>query len=112
MKPQLPYSKISTIVALRHRLKENQSAFWQRVGVTQCAASRYESGRPIPRATLLLLNIIYSDRAQRDALIAFVRLWNAVPDSSGLLPWFQDKQIVRRTNSTRIGLADTDQVVE
>lgn len=54
---------------VRARLKLNQTEFWRRVGVTQSAGSRYESGRPIPRPLATLLTIAYgTDRQSRNAV--------------------------------------------
>lgn len=33
----------------------NQTAYWNRFGVTQSGGSRYESGRAVPRPTALLM---------------------------------------------------------
>lgn len=37
----------------------NQTDFWRRVGVQQSGGSRYESGRRIPKAVQLCLDIAY-----------------------------------------------------
>lgn len=50
--------------AVRARLKLNQTEFWQRVGVTQSAGSRYESGRPLPKPLVTLLTIAYGTDKQ------------------------------------------------
>lgn len=36
--------------ALRTRCQQNQTHFWQEVGVSQTMGSRYESGHPVPDA--------------------------------------------------------------
>lgn len=46
---------LAQIGDIRRKRKENQSAFWKRFGVTQSGGSRYESGRPIPKPTALLI---------------------------------------------------------
>lgn len=49
---------------LRRKTKQNQSAFWSRIGVTQSGGSRYEAGRRIPKPTLILLTIAYGSPTQ------------------------------------------------
>lgn len=46
---------LALIGDIRRERKENQSEFWKRFGVTQSGGSRYESGRPIPKPTALLI---------------------------------------------------------
>ncbi|MBT0961699.1 helix-turn-helix domain-containing protein [Denitromonas iodatirespirans] len=54
---------------VRARLKLNQTEFWRRVGVTQSAGSRYESGRPLPKPLATLLTIAYgTDKQSRTAV--------------------------------------------
>lgn len=43
----------------RLKLKLNQAEFWNRVGSTQSAGSRYEAGRAVPIATAILAYKIY-----------------------------------------------------
>lgn len=50
-------SSLQDVFAARRRLGLNQSEFWARYGVTQSGGSRYESGRPIPAATGILMAI-------------------------------------------------------
>jgi transcriptional regulator with XRE-family HTH domain len=45
--------------ALRARHKINQQDFWSTVGVTQSGGSRYESGRPIPKPTQLVISLVF-----------------------------------------------------
>lgn len=44
---------------LRIRMNLNQSEFWNRVGATQSAGSRYETGRTVPKALAVLAHLIY-----------------------------------------------------
>lgn len=46
---------LALIGDIRRQRNENQSNFWKRFGVTQSGGSRYESGRPIPKPTALLI---------------------------------------------------------
>ena len=49
------------VAALRSRLKKTQREFWERVGITQSAGSRYErGGRAIPETTRILVTLAYS----------------------------------------------------
>ena len=47
------YRKVRALAGL------NQSEFWNRLGVTQSAGSRYESGRAVPTAVAVLAHIVY-----------------------------------------------------
>lgn len=42
---------------LRHVMRENQTQFWRRFGVTQTQGSRFERGRPVPLSVLLLIRL-------------------------------------------------------
>lgn len=42
----------------------NQAEFWNRLGVTQSAASRYEAGRRIPESVRILIGIAYGGDVQ------------------------------------------------
>ncbi len=42
-----------------------QAQFWGPLGVTQTAASRYETGRSIPKPVRLLLALAHSDKPLR-----------------------------------------------
>jgi len=73
---KIPAIRFSTPAAIRtYRAKHqlNQNEFWSRVGVTQSAGSRYESGRTIPRAVQMLLQIAYGTQKQADELQAWLR---------------------------------------
>ena len=68
------------IRALRRNLGLNQSEFWGRIGVTQSAGSRYESGRRLPKPVMELLRICHIERidlakvhAADLALIEYIR---------------------------------------
>lgn len=53
----------------RNKLGINQTQFWAPLGVTQSCASRYESGRDIPRPVQLLLALRYGGaQVKRKAL--------------------------------------------
>lgn len=58
---------------LREKLGENQAAFWGRVGVTQSAGSRYESGRKIPGPMQTVLDIAYGTEAEANRAVAKLR---------------------------------------
>ena len=47
------------MLALRKKLNMTQAAFWSRVGVSQPCGSRFEQGRPVPRQTSALVDIVY-----------------------------------------------------
>lgn len=47
------------VMALRKSLGLNQTQFWTRLGVTQSAGSRYESGRTLPAPMALLVRLVY-----------------------------------------------------
>lgn len=59
--------------ALRSRTKINQSNFWQTVGVTQSAGSRYESERRIPQPIHLLLTLVYGTEPRAHELLKKLR---------------------------------------
>lgn len=61
------------VVALRKKLKLNQSDFWYPLGVTQSGGSRYESGRKIPRPVQNLLAIAYGTEKQAEAMVESLR---------------------------------------
>ena len=70
--------KIPTITgeqAKQQRLKlgMNQTDYWGRVLVTQSASSRYEAGRPIPRAVQVLLHIAYGSPAKCENAVQMLR---------------------------------------
>jgi predicted transcriptional regulator len=44
---------------LRSKMNLNQSEFWNRVGATQSAGSRYETGRTVPKSVAVLAHQAY-----------------------------------------------------
>lgn len=58
---------------LREKLGMNQTQFWSRVTVQQSAASRYETGRPIPESVQMLLLMAYGTDKQAAAALAALR---------------------------------------
>lgn len=59
--------------AKRKKLNLNQSEFWTPLGITQSGASRYESGRSIPRPVQVLYVIAYGTEKQAEAAIEKLR---------------------------------------
>ena len=59
--------------AKRIKLGLNQTEFWSRLGITQSGASRYESGRSIPRPVQVLYVIAYGTEKQAEAAIEKLR---------------------------------------
>jgi predicted transcriptional regulator len=59
--------------AMRWNRMLNQAEFWARVGVTQSAGSRYESGRVPPKPVRILLDIAYSSATRRAATLRKLR---------------------------------------
>lgn len=62
-------------LAKAHRLKLglSQGDFWSKLGATQSAGSRYESGRDISVPMQLLLHIAYAPEKQVAELVDFLR---------------------------------------
>lgn len=58
---------------LRRKRSMNQLEFWSPLGVTQSGGSRYESGQNMPRATLLLLNLVYGGNNASSRLLSHLR---------------------------------------
>jgi transcriptional regulator with XRE-family HTH domain len=55
--------KGETPLQLRQRLGFKQRDFWSRVGVTQSAGSRYETGGlPLPPPIQMLIELAYGDK--------------------------------------------------
>ena len=52
-------------LAIRKKLRLNQSDFWSPLSVTQSGGSRYESGRDIPGPVQLLLCVKYGNASLR-----------------------------------------------
>jgi transcriptional regulator with XRE-family HTH domain len=59
--------------AKRIKLGLNQTEFWGRLGITQSGASRYESGRSIPRPVQVLYVIAYGTEKQAEAAVERLR---------------------------------------
>lgn len=61
---------------VRLRLNMNQSEFWERVGSSQSAGSRYEQGRRLPRAVQLLLTLAYTgEEREKERSLRQLRNW-------------------------------------
>jgi transcriptional regulator with XRE-family HTH domain len=76
--------KISTPAQLRElRQKQglNQYEFWSRFGVTQSGGSRYECGRRLPAALILLLRLRHSGKLTDKDLIRAGKARKAGPDA-------------------------------
>lgn len=58
---------------VRTKLKMNQQQFWSRVGLTQSAGSRFESGRNIPEPAKLLLIVAYGTAKHSADTVAKLR---------------------------------------
>lgn len=58
---------ISNYRALRTRMNLNQTEFWNRIGVTQSAGSRYENGRVVPKPVAALAHLAYIKGLDVDA---------------------------------------------
>lgn len=54
--------KSQSVRELRKSLDMNQHEFWITLGTTQSGGSRYENGRKMPKAILMLLEILYGWR--------------------------------------------------
>jgi DNA-binding transcriptional regulator YiaG len=57
-----------SLVESRQALGMNQTQFWGRIGVTQSAGSRYESGRHVPTPISMLLWLIDTHRVSEKDL--------------------------------------------
>lgn len=53
----------------------NQTEFWQRIGLTQSAGSRYENDRDIPEPVRMLLILAYGNSVQADMMFYELRDW-------------------------------------
>lgn len=53
------YKNTPDLLAMRRAKGLTQAAFWGKIGVTQSAGSRYETGRPMARTVALLFDLIY-----------------------------------------------------
>lgn len=52
-------------LAVRTKLKLNQSDFWRRIGVTQSGGSRYETGRNPGKPVQMLFALTYGSPAEK-----------------------------------------------
>jgi len=52
-------------LAVRTKLKMNQTDFWKRLGVTQSGGSRYESGRNPGKPVQMLFALAYGSAAEK-----------------------------------------------
>lgn len=69
----------------RQVMRENQTAFWRRFGVTQTRGSRFERGKAIPLTVLMLMRL-YLRRVIDDADLAAVRAGESgAADEGGLV---------------------------
>lgn len=66
---------VMNLKRLRQKAGMNQTEFWNRVGVTQSAGSRYESGRAIPKPVQMLIAIAYGKTQERHGTLN--KLWSA-----------------------------------
>ena len=64
---------VSDIVKLRKKKGLSQVEFWSRIGVTQSAGSRYESGRRLSQPVVRLLTLVYGTEKQSQAMLAKLR---------------------------------------
>ena len=53
---------------LRQSTGMNQSKFWAAVNVTQSGGSRYESGRKMPAAVAIMVDLVHVRRVKLDEL--------------------------------------------
>lgn len=61
------------IAAMRKALGLTQSAFWGRLGVSQSAGSRYETGRDVPFATMAMAHLTYDPEDEARSFMARLR---------------------------------------
>lgn len=71
--PKLFLTTGQAALTLRQQLALSQTAFWNRIKVTQSGGSRYESGRDLPQPVRLLLHLAYAPEAQALALLHRLR---------------------------------------
>lgn len=58
---------------MREDLGINQTEFWSKIGMTQSAGSRYETGRTIPKPVVMLLMLVYETDEIAESLLANLR---------------------------------------
>jgi transcriptional regulator with XRE-family HTH domain len=67
-----------TALHRRVSLGMNQTEFWERVGSSQSAGSRYEKGRTVPGPVLQLLELAYTgEKRERDRALRQLRNWDS-----------------------------------
>ena len=62
------FEKIPNPREIRRKLGLNQQEFWSRIGVTQSGGSRYESGRKMPAAVAIMVDLVHVRRLKLDEL--------------------------------------------
>jgi transcriptional regulator with XRE-family HTH domain len=60
---------------LREKMDMSQTDFWSKLGVSQSASSRYESGRRVPMPLKTLLMIAYGNENKAVGLFNALRKW-------------------------------------
>lgn len=73
LQPLLRFSTGEKVLELRKSTGLTQTQFWSKLGLTQSAGSRYESGRSIPGPVQHLLQLAYGDDMQASELLAWLR---------------------------------------
>lgn len=68
----------------RQVMRENQTAFWRRFGVTQTRGSRFERGKDVPLTVLMLMRL-YLRHMIDDADLQAVRAGDGETDGGSLL---------------------------
>lgn len=81
--PKMAFTDPAKIKSLRVKLGMNQSQFWSRIGVTQSAGSRYESGDNIPTPTQHILTVTYGTERQAAAAVKALRNWRRKAAAEG-----------------------------
>lgn len=71
--PKLFIAKGEAANVLRKKLGMNQADFWAKIRITQSGGSRYENGRNVPKAVLLLLHLTYAPEEQALEMLNYLR---------------------------------------
>lgn len=72
--PTLRITNGAEALALRKKLRLNQTVFWLKVGVMQSTGCRYEKmERDIPLPVQFLLQLAYGSEKQSASLLAYLR---------------------------------------
>lgn len=61
------------LLNMRKKLGMNQMDFWGKIGVTQSGGSRYESGRNIPKPTIIALHVVYTPSTELSTVLESIR---------------------------------------